>query len=86
VGGFGGMGSGGGGAGGGSGGGPDCVCACTTPLSLGGCANKCDDTQNGDPTQPNYCNMALPLSQCATCLMISCKFRAADLANDMACP
>ncbi len=81
--------AGGGGATGGAGGsgptGADCTCACTTLMSAGGCADLCDDAQNGNPNTPNYCNGSAALSQCSACLSSKCSFSAADIADDTTC-
>jgi hypothetical protein len=51
---------------------PGCKqCACVDLLSAGGCANVCDDAQNGTST-PNFCNGTNALPQCAKCLMDNC--------------
>jgi hypothetical protein len=50
----------------------DCTCACTTLMSAGGCADLCDDMENGNPNTPNWCNGAPALSQCAACLQSQC--------------
>jgi hypothetical protein len=87
IGGAGGSAGGAGGSAGGAGGSaPDCTCACTTLMSAGGCADLCDDAQNNNPNQPNYCNGSPALTMCATCLMNSCNFTAAQIADDTACP
>jgi hypothetical protein len=81
AGGIGGLG-GGGGAGGGAG---DCMCACDTLMSAGGCADLCDDAQNSNPNVPNFCNDHAALTQCATCLEMHCGFAAADTATAGVC-
>jgi hypothetical protein len=47
-------------------------CACVDLLSAGGCADKCDSAQNGNPNTPNFCNGVSALPQCAACLADRC--------------
>jgi len=57
---------------GGFGGGPSCLkCACSDTMANGGCADLCDQ-KFVDPTPPNFCNGADPLSMCAACIMTIC--------------
>jgi hypothetical protein len=57
---------------GGFGGGPTCFsCACSSPLSQGGCADICTMGLNGT-TNPNFCDGAAALSQCAACIAQQC--------------
>jgi hypothetical protein len=84
TGGTGGTGTGGGGSGAG-GSGPDCACACMNTMANGGCADLCDDAQNGNPNTPNYCNMSAALSECSACLMTTCMFTAAEISDTTAC-
>jgi hypothetical protein len=67
--------AGAGGAGGGGGSVPaaDCTCACVTRMSAGGCGDVCNDTLNGDPGTPNFCNGHAALAGCATCLTAHCQ-------------
>jgi uncharacterized membrane protein YgcG len=76
-GGSGGAGGGGGfGGAGGAGGGwsiscMDCACAYTSGDAPAGCADTCDNTISG-AANPNFCNGAAALSQCAQCIMDRC--------------
>jgi hypothetical protein len=47
-------------------------CACVDLLSSGGCADVCDQAQNGNPNTPNFCNGVAALPQCAACLTDRC--------------
>jgi hypothetical protein len=48
-------------------------CACELLVSQGGCGDVCDDTKNGTPNMPNFCNGApAATAQCAECLMAAC--------------
>lgn len=81
----GGGGSGGGGFAGGDlgggpvGAGPDCGCAC------GMCGVACDSAQDGDPNTPNFCNGAVALPQCASCLVGSCGFTSEQTSDVTLC-
>jgi hypothetical protein len=62
----------------------DCVCACDTLLSGGGCGDICDMAKNGTTT-PNFCNGVAALSQCTNCLMANCGFDSTETANGTLC-
>jgi hypothetical protein len=65
--------------------GPSChQCACVDTLSEGGCANICDDTQNGTTT-PNFCNGVSALPQCAKCLADNCAAAGANPTDPTGC-
>jgi hypothetical protein len=63
----------------------DCTCACTTLMSAGGCADLCDDKQNGQAGTPNWCNGAAALSQCAACLGSKCSIDPTDQEAQSSC-
>jgi len=62
-----------------------CTCACTTLMSAGGCADLCDDKQNGQAGTPNWCNGAAALSQCAACLGSKCSIDPTDQEAQSSC-
>src|SRR4051812_47491443 len=60
------------GGGGGTGGSTSCFsCACDNLMSAGGCEDLCKMGVNGT-TNPNFCDGASALSQCAACIASTC--------------
>jgi hypothetical protein len=49
----------------------DCACAYLSGDTPAGCADTCDNTISG-AANPNFCNGANALSQCAQCIMDRC--------------
>jgi hypothetical protein len=64
----------------------NCVCACETLTSAGGCGDVCNDELNGAPTTPNFCNSAAALPQCAACLSTECGFSSSQVGDPTLCP
>ncbi len=63
----------------------DCTCACMTLMSAGGCADLCDDMQNGQMGTPNWCNGAAALTMCAACLGSKCSIDPTDQGAQTSC-